>query len=133
LAKLYSLEAGDRVPESIVAVASRERIRTGLVVGIGRVKEVRLSYFNQQTKRYEEHDYEEEMEVASLLGDISLKDKKPFLHVHGTFGRRDMSVIGGHVVSAVVSPLLEFAITPTRNKAVRAFDESLGLNVIRSL
>jgi predicted DNA-binding protein with PD1-like motif len=59
-----------------------------------------------------------------------MKDGAPFLHAHGTFARRDYSVIGGHVVSAVVSPLLEFVLTPTENTAVREFDESLGLYVI---
>lgn len=64
------------------------------------------------------------------MGNITLKDGKPFLHLHGTFGRRDMSVIGGHVISATVFPLLEAVITPTANRALRRFDEKVGLNAI---
>jgi predicted DNA-binding protein with PD1-like motif len=64
------------------------------------------------------------------LGNITQKDGKPFLHVHGTFGRKDLSVLGGHIISASVFPILEVIMTPTRNSAFRRFDEELGLNII---
>lgn len=130
MAKIYSVRAGSRIPDDIVSVAERERIKAALVSGIGGVREAKLAYFNQEAKKYEEHDFREELEVTSLLGDITMRDGGPFLHLHGTFARRDLSVIGGHVVSGTVSPLLEFVITPTSNRAVRRFDESVGLGVI---
>jgi len=52
------------------------------------------------------------------------------LHIHGTFGRKDLSTLAGHVMKANVSPLLEVVVTPTRNKALRRFDDELGLSVI---
>jgi uncharacterized protein len=130
LAKIYSLKKGTKIPDGVVAIATRESIRTALVSAIGGFSKVRIGYFDQGRKKYEEHDIEEELEVTSLLGNITIKDGKPFLHVHGTFGRRDLSVIGGHVMTATVSPLLEVVITPTTNRARRVFDESVGLNVI---
>jgi uncharacterized protein len=130
LAKIYSLKKGALIPDGVVAIARRERMRTGLVSAIGGFSKVRIGYFDQGRKKYEEHDIEEELEVTSLLGNITTKDGKPFLHVHGTFGRRDLSVIGGHIMTATVSPLLEVVITPTTNRARRVFDESVGLNVI---
>jgi len=71
--------------------------------------------------------------VTGLLGNITRKDGKPFVHAHGTFGRRDMSVIAGHLMSATVFPLLEVVITPTKNRATREFDKEVGLNVIRKI
>ena len=131
VAKLYSLKAGSKVPEDILTIAKREKIYTARVEAIGGVRELRLAYFNHESKKYEEHDYREFLEVTSILGNITLKDGKQFLHVHGTFGRRDLSVLAGHIVSALVFPLLEVVVTPTKNRAVREFDEELGLNVIR--
>ena len=128
--KIYSLKAGARVPEDIVAIAAREKIRTAVVEAVGGVKELRLAYYDHESKKYEEHDHREFLEVTSLLGNIAQRDGKPFLHAHGTFGRRDLSVMAGHVMSATVFPLLEVAITPTRNRAVRKFDDELGLYVI---
>jgi uncharacterized protein len=132
LAKIYSLKAGQKVPESIIAIAYKEKIKTARVEAIGGVNELRLAYFDHERKKYEEHDFHEFLEVTGILGNITTKDGKPFLHAHGTFGRRDLSVLGGHFVSATVFPLMEVVITPTKNSAVRRFDETLGLNVIQS-
>ncbi len=130
MAKIYSLKAGAKVPDDIVAIAEREKIASAEVEAIGGVKQLRLAYFDHTAKRYEEHDFREFLEVTGMIGNLTLKDGKPFLHVHGNFGRRDLSVLAGHVMSALVYPLLEVVITPTRNRALRRFDDELGLNVI---
>ena len=130
MAKIYGLKAGARVPDDILAIAKTEKISTARVEAIGGVEELRLAYFNRRTKRYEEQDFKEFLEVTGILGNVTLKDGKPFLHIHGTFGRRDLSALAGHVMSAKVFPLLEVVITPTKNRALRRFDDELGLNVI---
>jgi len=130
VAKIYSLKSGAKVPDEIVSIATREAVKTARVEAIGGVSKLRLAYFNHEKKLYEEHDYEGFLEVTSLLGNITLKEGKPFLHAHGNFGRRDQTVVGGHIVSATVFPILEVVITPTRNTALRQFDDELGLNVI---
>ena len=130
MAKIYSLKAGSKIPDDILAIAKKERVVTARVEAIGGVEELRLAYFNRHAKRYEEHDFKEFLEVTGILGNVTLKDGKPFLHIHGTFGRSDLSTLAGHVMTAKVFPLLEVVITPTRNRALRRFDDSLGLNVI---
>ena len=130
MAKLFSLRAGAKIPDAIVAIAAREKIATASVEAIGGVDKLRLAYFNRASRKYEEHDFAEFFEVTSLLGNITQKEGKPFLHVHGNFGRKDLSVVGGHVMTASVFPIMEVVITPTKNKALRKFDEALGLNMI---
>ncbi|MDA4121107.1 MAG: DUF296 domain-containing protein [Thaumarchaeota archaeon] len=130
MAKIYSLKAGDVVPDAILGIARRDKIGSARVEAIGGVGKLNLAYFNLRTRKYEEHEFEENLEVTGMLGNITSKDGKPFLHIHGTFGRPDMSVVGGHVVQASVSTILEVVITPTSNKALRRFDEKTGLNVI---
>jgi len=130
MAKIYGLKAGAKIPDDVLAIAAKEKIATARVEAIGGVRELNLAYFNHDAKKYEEHRFKEFLEVTSILGNVTLKDDKPFLHIHGTFGRKDMSVIAGHVVSARVFPLLELVVTPTKNRALRRFDDELGLNVI---
>ena len=127
---IYSLKSGAKIPDDLVRIARREKIATALVEAIGGVGSLDLAYFNRRTKRYEEHHYDEFMEVTGMVGNITTKDGSPFLHLHGTFGRRDMSVVGGHVLQASVLPILELVITRTTNRALRRFDEKTGLNVI---
>jgi len=130
MAKIYSLKAGARIPDDILAIVKREKVVTARVEAIGGVEELCLAYFNRDTRRYEEHDFKEFLEVTGILGNITLKDGKPFLHIHGTFGRKDLSALAGHVMTAKVFPLLEVVITSTKNRALRRFDDQLGLNVI---
>ena len=130
MSKIYSLKPGTALTDGLLAIAKREKIRTAKVEAIGGVNQLQLAYFNSKARRYEQHKYDEFFEATGLIGNITLKDEEPFLHLHGTFGRRDMSVIGGHVVSGTVFPLLEAAIIPTANMALRRFDEKAGLNVI---
>jgi uncharacterized protein len=130
VAKLYALRPEARLPDGILKIAAKEKIPTAEVHAIGGVRALKLAYFNHVAKKYEEHDFEEFLEVTGIVGNISVKDGRPFLHIHGTFGRRDLSVIGGHVVSATVFPLLEVVVVPTRNRAVRRFDEKAGLSVL---
>lgn len=130
MSKVHRLKSGEKLPKAIIELASREKLTTAQVVGIGGVSRLRLAYFNSRRKKYEEHDFEEFLEVTSLLGNITLKDGHPFLHIHGTFGRRDLSVLGGHIVEATVFPTLEVVVTPTTNRALRKLDEKSGLNLI---
>jgi predicted DNA-binding protein with PD1-like motif len=130
MAKIYSLKAGAKIPDDILSIAKKEKIATARVEAIGGVEQLTLAYFNHESKKYEEHDFKEFLEVTGIMGNITLKEGKPFLHIHGTFGRRDLSTVAGHVMAAKVFPLLEVVVTPTKNRALRRFDDDLGLNVI---
>jgi predicted DNA-binding protein with PD1-like motif len=46
VAKIYSLKAGARIPDDILAIAKAEKISTARVEAIGGVEELRLAYFN---------------------------------------------------------------------------------------
>jgi|BEDMetMinimDraft_2_1075160.scaffolds.fasta_scaffold00814_5 predicted DNA-binding protein with PD1-like motif len=133
MAKIYLIEKGGKVPDSIVAIAKKEGITTARVECIGAVCEVELAFYNHRAKVYEVTKYSEEMEVTAMLGNICTMNNELILHVHGTFGRRDNSTIGGHVISAVADPFLEVVITKTENNAVREYDKELNLNVIKKL
>jgi len=130
VSKIYSLKPETSLIQGLLAIAKREKIRTAKVEAIGGVNELRIAYFNSKAKKYEEHGFYEFLEVTSLIGNVTLKDEEPFLHLHGTFGRRDMSVVGGHVISGKIFPLLEAVFTPTANEALRRFEREAGLNAI---
>ena len=133
MAKIYKLDNGANLVEEILKIARREKIKTARVEAIGGLNKLTLAYFNHADKKYEEHSYGEFVELTSLLGNITMKDGKPFLHAHCTVAKRDQTVLGGHLIAATVFPIAEVVITPTKNKAKRKFDEEIGLNVIRKI
>ena len=106
------LESGDEVMGSLLDLVRAENIGYAAVNGLGAISQVRLSYFNAATKSYETHEVEEQLEVVSLMGNVTLKEGQPFLHLHATLGRRDLSLFGGHLNAAVARPTVEVWLLP---------------------
>lgn len=125
------LESGDAVMESLLRLMNAERIEYAAVTGLGAVRQVRLSYWNAETREYETHEIEEQLEVVSLVGNVTLNDHRPFLHLHISLGRRDLSVFGGHFNDAVAHPTLEVWVQPEDRPVHRARDEASGLALMQ--
>lgn len=131
MAKLYKLDSGEII-ESITKIAKKERIKAASILGIGGLRDVTIAYYNHSQRKYEENKLEEFMELTSLSGNISIKDREPFVHVHVNLAKKDNTVVGGHLIRAEIFPFVELVIEKTTNKAERFFDENLGLNVLKA-
>ncbi|HEY7599731.1 MAG TPA: PPC domain-containing DNA-binding protein [Candidatus Limnocylindrales bacterium] len=123
---LVRLESGDRVVESLNALLRAERIGFAWINGLGALRWVRLSYWNAQTLEYEPHEYEEQVEVVSLIGNAALRDGDPALHLHISLGRADLSMFGGHFNEGIVHPNLEVWLRPEQGEVVRALEPEFG-------
>jgi predicted DNA-binding protein with PD1-like motif len=121
------LEKGVDIVSGLTAIMQQNNIAAGMVSGIGAVSEAQLGYFNAQTKTYEKRSFQENMEIVSLKGNISIKDNGIFPHLHVVLSSRDFSAVGGHLFSGTVYAF-EFEVIPFENTPfVRAFDNDTGL------
>ena len=89
-----------------------------------------LGFFDFEQKHYKHIPIDEQVEVVSLVGDVSLKDGKSKLHPHAVVARRDGTAHGGHLLQAHVRPTLEVVITETPAHLRRKVDEATGLPLI---
>ena len=89
-----------------------------------------VAYFDWPTKQYRHIPIDEQVEVLSLVGDISLEDGTPKVHAHVVVGKRDASAHGGHLIEGHVRPTLEIVITETPRHLGRRFDPESGLALI---
>jgi len=101
---------GKNVTKELQFFFEKEKIVSGTIQGIGALEKAELGYFSQGKKAYDTKSFEEDLEVLSFLGNISLKENKSFAHIHVSLGRKDFSVIGGHFVSGIVGATLEILI-----------------------
>ena len=127
---IVRLESGEPVIESLTAFLRDERIEFANLSAAGAVRWVHLGYWNADTRAYEYREVAEQLEVVSFQGNGSLKDGEPFLHLHGVFGRRDFSVLGGHIKEARVHPTLEVWLRTEDIAVRRAKDEVSGLDLL---
>jgi predicted DNA-binding protein with PD1-like motif len=86
-AALIRLERGSDVLRSLDEAAEELGIHAGTVQAIGAVSELVVGYYKQAERRYVTIPFPEHLEIGSALGNVSLKDGKPFVHMHVTAAR----------------------------------------------
>ncbi len=117
--------------ESLEGFAESEHIQSASFQGLGSLQRARIGHFDfQNTHEYEFHEYPGDLEVLSAIGNITLLNGKPLIHVHLSLSRRDCSQIGGHADRGCIVNLLEIQLKKMKRVFVRKKDAKLGLNII---
>ncbi|MFN7023492.1 MAG: PPC domain-containing DNA-binding protein [Pseudorhizobium sp.] len=126
------LETGDEVMSCLETLARTEKLDAAQITAIGAFQNAVVTYFDWEKKEYEELPVRDQVEVASLNGDIGVDEEgKPSIHIHLVLGKRDGSAVAGHLKQAHVRPTLEVIVTESPAHLVRHKDEVSGLNLIR--
>src|SRR5207249_10783232 len=104
------LESGDDFLQTIRQFATTKRISAGLLEGIGSLSKVKLGHYDFKTKKYRYEIFEDDLEILNLSGNIASMNRQPIPHAHVTLGRRDFSVIGGHLDEGSSANMVEIGI-----------------------
>lgn len=104
------LDPGDEILESVTRFATETGVRAAWIQGIGALSRLTLGFYDLASQSYLHRTWDEEMEVCGLSGNLAEVDGGPFPHVHGVFGKRDFSTVGGHLFEAVVSVTVEITV-----------------------
>lgn len=121
------IEKGEFIHLKILELANNLSIDSGLVVGIGAVTDVKLGYFDIDSKEYSSRDFSGEYELISFTGNISLRDGQRFIHTHVSISDSSYKVIGGHLFDAKIAAGGEFILSPGGISINRKFDSDVGL------
>ncbi len=122
------LERGDDLLRSLTQLCKDMNIRAGWIQAIGAVEKGSLGFYNQATRKYEELRFDSEMELASLIGNVSLKDGEIFLHCHAVFADGEGKSMGGHLNEGTTVFACEFSIFSLLGVAPqRARNDATGL------
>jgi uncharacterized protein len=125
------LHTGDEVMAELQRFAETERITAAQLTAIGAFGEADLAYFDWEQKEYHRIPVREQVEVASLLGDIALSpDGRPALHLHAVLGRRNGTALAGHLAQAKVRPTLEVIVDESPAHLKKRFDPETRLALI---
>lgn len=128
---LIRLDSGDDIIESLEKFANIEHIQSASFQGLGSLQRARIGHFDfQNTHQYNFHEFREDLEVLSAIGNITLLENKPIVHVHLSLSRRDCSQIGGHADRGCIVNLLEIQLKKMKTVFHRKKDAKFGLNII---
>lgn len=126
---VLSLENHVEITKALTMFCEKKQIKAGVIHGIGAVGKATLRFFDPHTKQYIDKTFQEQMEIACLIGNISQKEGKPYLHLHITLGRSDYSALAGHLLEATLSGAGEFVIEAFEGSLERYYNTSIGLNL----
>lgn len=131
--KTYAVifETGDEVMAGLKDFAAKSSLTAASFKAIGAFERSKLAFFDWEEKSYLKFNVDEQVEVASLTGDIAIgPDGEPQFHVHVVLGTRDGSAIAGHLVEAIVRPTLEVILTETPAHLRKRYNPEVGLTLI---
>jgi predicted DNA-binding protein with PD1-like motif len=127
---IVKLEKDSDLLESLTKYAEENNIQAAEINFIGAVQNAKVLYFNQEKKKYDEHIMDQPYEVLSGIGNISLLDNKPFVHIHVVLADSTGKAFGGHLDIGTKVWLIEAFIHEVDSKnLVRKYDENICLSV----
>jgi hypothetical protein len=92
------LAQGSDLVDEIERLCAERQIRAAWVSAIGAVRRASFAYFDQEEAKYLPLASETHHEITGFIGNISIRDGRPFLHAHATFCDREGTAIGGHLL-----------------------------------
>ncbi|WP_137388548.1 PPC domain-containing DNA-binding protein [Rhodoligotrophos defluvii] len=126
------LETGDEVMAALQEFADRERLTAAQFSAIGAFSDAVITFFDWDKKDYIPNPVGEQVEVASLNGDVAVApDGSRAIHIHTVLGRRDGTALAGHLAEAHVRPTLEVILTENPAHLEKRYDPESGLVLIR--
>ena len=121
---------GDDAMSGLTDFAIQNHIDDAHFTGIGAVKSATLAWLDPAAKIYHRIPVSQQVEVLSLVGDMTIFEGKPIVHMHAALGRPDGTTIGGHVFELDVNPTLEVIVTVNTVPLRRKPDDASGMKVI---
>ena len=124
------LATDDEAVKSLTSFAVNQRLAASHFTAIGAFSRAVVAYFDWSAKQYRHISIDEQVEVLSLMGDVTIEDGKPKVHAHVVLGKADATAHGGHLIEASVRPTLEIVVTETPRPLHRRFDPTSGVALI---
>ncbi|NIN66379.1 MAG: DUF296 domain-containing protein [Anaerolineae bacterium] len=125
---LGRLEKGQDILQGLTEFCVSKAVTAGSIQALGAVQRGAVGFYDQDSASYREIGFDEEMEIASLAGNISRREGETFLHCHIILANRDGRCFGGHLLEGNVAFACEFAITELEGAVPeRTHDQATGL------
>lgn len=101
------LDRGENVNETLKAFCKEHEIHCGRIKAIGALENVELGYYDYHADTYTKKVFEQEHELLSMDGNISLMDSEVFVHLHVVLSNKEFQAIGGHMFEGRVAVTVE--------------------------
>lgn len=127
---IIRVQRGEELVKTILEFCKTQDISFAYVSAIGAVSEVEMGYYETATKTYHFKQFNGDLEITSLTGNISQVAGEPFLHAHLNITDEQLNSFGGHLKEGVVGGTLEVFMEVFDVSVERVEDEETGLKLL---
>ena len=130
--KIYVLvfKEGDEVLTGIQDFANQYKVKSAFFTAIGAFSKATSAWYDFAKKAYKVNHINQQVELVSLVGNISSFNDKPLVHAHFSAGYPDGKVEGGHLIEAFTSPTVELFVTVTDTPIYKKEDSHTDLKLM---
>jgi hypothetical protein len=122
-----TFDKGDSINKTFESFAEVRGVGCAWLNGIGALENPEIGYYSLEDKTYHRKLFQGEYELTSLIGNITMKEGKPFSHTHITFSDTEYRVFGGHLFDADITAAGEFIMQFGSEKITRKKNPRIGL------
>jgi predicted DNA-binding protein with PD1-like motif len=126
---IIRLEHGADLVQSITELAKSKGVEAGSFTAIGALKRARLGYYDQKNHEYREMKIDTPHEMASCIGNVSLRDGEPFVHAHVVLADETGNTKAGHLFEGIVFAAEVHLHQLEGPRLERKHDEATGLSL----
>ena len=127
--KIIRCEVGEDMLSALTSFVEEENITSASLQVLGALKRARLGIF--ENGKYEYIDHEGALEIAAGVGNVSVKEGKPFVHCHLMLSDNKGTVFGGHLMEGcIVHPTAEIHLQVLEGEVKRRLDPQTGLWIL---
>jgi len=125
------LEKGSDILEALKELCKREGITLAVFSILGSASNVKLGYYNRNTKRYTECvTLDRKLEIASCIGNVSLRGSELSVHAHIIMSDLTGRCCGGHLMYGSSALATEYFLRELKGGELeRKHDPETGLNL----
>ena len=124
------LEPGEEALAQVTHFAREQSLGASQVTAVGAFSQATVGWFDRAAKNYRRIRVDEQCEVLSLLGDITVGEEGPTAHLHAVLGLADGTTRGGHLLEGRVWPTLEVIVRDSPAALAKIHRPDLGLALI---
>lgn len=126
---LVRVEHNSELIQFITELAEKEKIVVATITVVGALKQARLGFYNQEKHEYQEIRIDSPHEIASCVGNISIKDGRPFVHAHAVLADKNGKTKAGHLLQGTVFAAEVYLCELKGTELERKYDKVTGLSL----
>jgi uncharacterized protein len=127
-----ALESGEEVNACLQEFARHEVLNASSFIATGSLQDAIVGYLEADRHDYRRHTLDRPTQIVSLVGDVTLYNGKPQIHMRVVLGDSQGTLFDGHLQEGHAGVPLEVIMTEAPVPLHKGYDADAGLALFKT-